>query len=81
MRCVAPASAIQRQADRLVWRLYLIKRRIVVKWRHAGESGLVCGFELRIQAADLNHDGSILFHTSSYLKKDKDRGEQDVNDA
>ncbi len=44
MRCLARAVAVQRQADRPVRRLYLIERRVVIKWRHAHESGLVCSF-------------------------------------
>ena len=61
MRCLAPAVAVQRQADRLVRRLYLIERRVVVKWRHAREIGLVCSLELHSQAGDLSPDSSLLF--------------------
>ena len=78
MRCLAPVVAVQRQADRLVWRLYLTERRLVIKWRHAGEGGLVCGFQLQVQAEDL----SLLSNSSLPLsQKEEAHGEQDIQDA
>ena len=73
MRCLAPALAIQRQADRLVWRLYLIEQRLVIKWRHAGEGGLVCGFQLQVQAEDLSllSNSSLPFHKRKRLMESK----------
>ena len=82
MRCLAPAVAVQRQADRLVRRLYLIERRVVVKWRHAREIGLVCSLELHSQAGDLSPDSSLLFTGRLSLSQEETAYEgQDVYDA
>ena len=74
--------AVQRQADRLVRRLYLIERRVVIKWRHARESGLVCSFELHSQAGDVSPDSSLLFTGKlSLSQEEKVYEDQDVYDA